>query len=156
MKAHARIAEGLGVAHTFIPQNGQVLSLKEGGVELVEQFEAVACAVDGKQLVPLNHQTFRDRHKLMMGGIVLASLWIDKKGELIDAYVDCVGVYEVDDGMLERLEDAIFLCYEGITMDSGVPSMAAIEDKVHALLRQEIMTYTGKKPLCIVHALEDK
>ncbi len=156
MKAHARIAEGVGVAHTFIPQNGQVLSLKEDGVEILEQFEAVACAVDGKQLVPLNHQIFRDRQKLMVGGIVLASLWIDKKGELLEAYVDCLGVYEVDDGMLDRLEEAVFLCYEGLTMDSSVPSLATIEEKVQSLLRQEIMAYTGKKPLCVVHVLEDK
>jgi len=156
MKAHARIAEELGVSYTFIPQNGQALSIKEDGVEVIEEFEAIPCAVDGNQVVPLNHQTFRDRHKLMMSGVVLASLWIDKKGELLEAYVDCMGVYEVDDGMFDRLEDAVFMCYEGLTMDGNIPSLTTIEEKVRALLRQEIMTYTGKKPVCVVHVMEDK
>ena len=58
--------------------------------------------------------------------------------------------------MFDRLEDAVFMCYEGLTMDGNIPSLTTIEEKVRALLRQEIMTYTGKKPVCVVHVMEDK
>jgi ribonuclease J len=154
MQAHAELAIESGVSYALVPQNGDLIAIDDKGPVLEKQFELVPHAVDGTQLIPLNHTTFRDRTKLMTGGVAFATVLLERNGDLREVYVDALGVFEVDDTMLDRFEDALVLAYESITMDAGKPSIAVIEERMHTALRREIMSCTGKKTSCLVHVME--
>lgn len=154
MQAHAELAMEAGVTYSIVPRNGDLITIDEHGPVLEKQFELVPHAVDGTQLIPLNHPVFRDRTKLMTAGVAFATVLIESNGTLREVYVDAMGVCEVDDTMLDRFEEAMILAFETMTMDGGKPSLSMIEERMHTALRRELHSCTGNKTSCLVHVME--
>ncbi|HEY2734351.1 MAG TPA: ribonuclease J [Polyangiales bacterium] len=80
LKRHASLAREMGVAETFVIENGAVLELDEAGVRSAPNVTSGRVHVQaGTELPPV---VLRDRMLMAEVGIVLITLWVDDRGAL--------------------------------------------------------------------------
>jgi ribonuclease J len=82
MNEHANLAESLG-AEAYVIEDGDVLRLAPGTPDIVEGVPVGRLAVDGQRLLPLDGDVLAARKKMLMNGIVVASLAVDGSGRVL-------------------------------------------------------------------------
>jgi ribonuclease J len=82
MNEHANLAESLG-AEAYVIEDGDVLRLGPGTPDIVEGVPVGRLAVDGQRLLPLDGDVLAARKKMLMNGIVVASLAVDGSGRVL-------------------------------------------------------------------------
>ncbi|MBT3315087.1 MAG: ribonuclease J [Anaerolineae bacterium] len=80
LKRHALLAEEMGVdpENIQIVENGQVIELADGKLNLGERIPGGYVFVDGHSIGDIDHKVMRERERLAQGGIFLIDLNIDK------------------------------------------------------------------------------
>ncbi len=83
--AYADLCEELGFDRTTIPflQVGDVLSVKKGHIDIIDQVPAGAVLVDGLTIGDVGYSVLRDRKHLNDDGVVVATVILDKKSGAI-------------------------------------------------------------------------
>jgi len=80
LKRHALLAEEMGVdpENIQIVENGQLIELAKGKLNLGERIPGGYVFVDGHSIGDIDHKVMRERERLAQGGIFLIDLNIDK------------------------------------------------------------------------------
>ncbi|MBW3637936.1 MAG: ribonuclease J [Armatimonadetes bacterium] len=83
--AYADLCEELGIDRPTIPflQVGDVLSVKPGAIDIIDQVPAGAVLVDGLTIGDVGYSVLRDRKHLNDDGVVVATVILDKKSGAI-------------------------------------------------------------------------
>lgn len=83
--AYADLCEEMGFARDRIPflQVGDVLSVRPGHIEIVDQVPAGAVLVDGLTIGDVGYSVLRDRKHLSDDGVVVATIIMDRKAGTI-------------------------------------------------------------------------
>ena len=154
---HAKLAQGLGIAHGIAPHNGEMIKLSKSGVEIVDIVPNGRLHVDGSEIVSSADDGLRLRRKMAYAGHVAISLVIDKSGKIIsgpDARI--TGFTAGRNGeLLDRLIDDVSDVAED-AFDSLTRNARKDEDDVETRIRSHVKRYikkeTGKRTIVDVTA----
>jgi ribonuclease J len=152
MASHAALARELG-AEPVVLEDGDVLQLKPGAMEVIDTVPVGRLAIDGKRVVPLSGGVLAARKRMLFNGIVLASIAID-----IDGYVrgtprvSAPGLLDADDPEHGRVEND----FAEAMADLPAPLRrddAAFTEAAKTALRRTLGRRLQKRPMVDVHLL---
>jgi len=160
LKAHAELARAAGVPDVFPIIDGEILRLAPEP-KVIDDAPVGRRFRDGKLIVPGVEGPVRERRKLSAVGVVVVSMVLSRRGELltdIEAEIDGVPTEDADgEAMIDIVLDAV----EG-TLKSIPPArrkdIATVEEAVRRAVRGAVNEVWGKKPICkvLVHVLEGR
>ncbi len=153
LMANAALARAAGVAEVVTAYNGEIVRLAPGPARVVDDAPIGRIFRDGNLLVPDAEGPVRERRKLAAVGLVVVSLVLSRKGELMaDPQVELDGV-PIEDRDGELLLDIAYSAVEG-TLKS-IPAARRkdpdlVEEAIRRSVRSSIANVWGKKPICKV------
>jgi ribonuclease J len=151
--AHAQLAAACQVHQPLIIENGDMVRFAAGSAAIVDEVPVGRLASDGKGLLPLDGAALRERRRAGLNGSTLASLVLDRRGNL--AAPVCVSVI----GLLENAaaETAVPALQSAVERALGeVPAAQRRDDDTvrgvaRRALRRALLEHFGKRPLIEVH-----
>ena len=151
----AVLAREAGVADALVAENGTLVRLIPGPLQRVGTVETGRLGVDGKQLVPLDGQTIRARHRIGAAGSAVATVVLDHRGRLAaDPMVSLHGVTEpdgaeeIEDDAIDAVMDAVEDLSKNARQDDESVAKAA-----RSALSGTLRRATGKRPVTQVHVV---
>ncbi len=144
---HMELGEAAGIEETVMAENGDLIRLCPGPVQIVDEAPAGRLHVDGKLIVPVVDGPAKFRRKLSFVGIVVASLVMDRKGSLIsDIEITTDGLPA---GLDERLRDAAETAFDSLPRPRRA-SDETVTETLRTAIRRAADAEWGKKPVCRV------
>ncbi|TNE65915.1 MAG: ribonuclease J [Alphaproteobacteria bacterium] len=144
---HAKLARELGVEHTTVPKNGDVIEISERGLELVDEAPVGRLALDGTAIIGIDDPAIVDRRRASVNGFVTASLIFDDDGALAaEPILAVMGLPRGDDdsfydGMVYALEHALE------RMKPAARDIdAMVEETTRIAIRRYCRSEIGKNP----------
>ena len=153
MLAQAELAKSAGVPETLVVQNGDVVQLKDGKLQVVVQTKAGRLVRNGTNLVDVKSEIYRELTKVLEYGQVVASLCLDDRGEIVaPLQMTTLGLLERQavDELSEELEDLIAEELEELTEKQRAKDDVVVE-LVRKTIRAVMAQETGKRPRVEVH-----
>ncbi len=153
LNAHAAFAKKCQVPHTVTPNNGSIIRLAPGPVEIVDHVETAMLAVDQRRIIPSTHESIAQRRKLQYSGAVHASLVLDHDLRLLGKLkLDTVGLTCSlnDEGFVEELEEELLTILDELPEDIMLDE-EEIAEKIRIGLRRFVNDLLGIKPKTTVH-----
>ncbi|MFZ5674238.1 MAG: ribonuclease J [Pseudomonadota bacterium] len=149
---HMELGEEAGIEETVMAENGDVIRLCPGPVQIVDKAPSGRLHVDGKLIVPALEGPAKYRRKLSFVGIVVASLVVDRKGTLVsDIEIIADGLPA---GLEERLRDAAETAFDSLPRPRRA-SDDTLTETLRTAIRRAADAEWGKKPICriLLHRL---
>lgn len=157
MERHADLAEECGYKAPVIPMNGDVLEITEDSIEKVGEVQSGMLALEGKRLVPIDHEAILNRRRMMFHGSAVVTLVIDGAGELIaDPKISAIGLIDEDSEHDEKfINEAARIVAEQIR---NMPKTKRnndyqIEETARIAARRYFEAQFDKKPQTRVHLI---
>ncbi|HTW73169.1 MAG TPA: ribonuclease J [Acetobacteraceae bacterium] len=152
LSAHAGLAREAG-AIPVLMEDGDILNLAPGRVEVVDSAPVGRLVPDGGRLVPLTGGLLSARRRMLFNGVVLASVAVDEAGRLRGhPRVSAPGLLDQEDAELDRVSgefaEALADLPAAIRRDDD-----ALTDAARAALRRALGRRLQKRPLVDVHLL---
>jgi ribonuclease J len=152
LAAHAELAREAG-ATPILLEDGDVLNLSPGPVEVTDSAPAGRLVVDGGRLVPLDGGVLSARRRMLFNGVVLGSFAIDQAGRLRGSpRVSAPGLFEPGDPETDRLAEDFAAAVEELPLALRRDD-SALADAARAALRRVFGRRLQKRPLVDVHLL---
>jgi ribonuclease J len=153
---HAALGRKIGVPHTLICSNGDVVKLAPGPAEIVDELPQGQLYRDGRLIIDAEQRTVADRRRLGFVGVVSVAFTIDARGAPVGApVVESLGIPELtSDG--RRLDEVALEAAAQAIDDLPRPRRRdpdSVADAVKRAVRAAVAVQWGKKPLCLVHVL---
>ncbi len=152
LTAHASLAREMGATPVLV-EDGDILQLAPGRVEVVDSAPIGRLAVDGSRLVPLNGGILAARRRMLFNGIVLASVAVDQSGRVLGLpRLSAPGLLEPDDPEATRVVEH----FAASLADLPLPLRredAAFAEAARAALRRALGRRLQKKPMVDVHVM---
>lgn len=157
LESHARFAKVCQVPHAVIPNNGSLIRLAPGDVEIIDHVETGLLAVDQKRIIRADHQSLAARRKLQYTGAVHATLVVDDRGVLVaKPKLDTVGLVDKGEEKEQAFIDEMFLEVEEILEDMSLEERADdhfVAEEIRIGLRRYCYHFLGIKPKTTVHVV---
>jgi len=155
IKEHIKFAKALGVPVAEDCKNGEVLLIKDGTIEHIDQVEVKVLGVDRKRLTPLDSEVVKNRKRIMFNCSVFISVLFEGNFVLKDIQITSPDIMEEED--FKVLADEII--YD---IKKGLPQQVAeakgkeerIIDYIRGKVRKEIEKATDIKPLAVVSVMK--
>lgn len=145
---HALFARELQVPTTIEPSNGVVINLTADKPGIIGAVESGYLALDGISLIDSNSPVIRTRRKLRDDGFMIASLIIDKKGQMAgNVRISAPGVLDAEEDK-DLIAD---LCDEISALARKPAKGKGLEESVRNAMRRVVRDELGKKPVLDVH-----
>lgn len=97
IEAQAALARESGIKNEIVPNNGSVIRLAPGPVEILDHVETGLLAVEPGRVIESDHQAIIQRRKLQFSGTVHVSLVMNERGDLVaDPQISTVGLTDPD------------------------------------------------------------
>jgi ribonuclease J len=152
LSAHAGLAREAG-AMPVLMEDGDILNIAPGTVEVVDSAPVGRLVPDGGRLVPLSGGVMSARRRMLFNGVVVASLAMDESGRLRgQPRLSAPGLFDQDDTEIARVAG------DFAASVSDLPAAlrrddAALLDAARAALRRALGKRLQKRPLVEVHLL---
>ncbi|PKU25827.1 ribonuclease J [Telmatospirillum siberiense] len=153
LQEHAQLAKDCGVPETAILQDGEMLRLAPGPVEVVDFVSIGRLAVDGTRLVTMDSVIMRDRHRMVHNGSAVVTIVLDRLGSLLgDPQISAHGLLDAEQeaDAHEAVVDAVRDAIEEMPR-SGRQNDDLVREATRLALRRHMKQSHGKKPLTDVH-----
>ncbi|GBR07765.1 ribonuclease J [Acetobacter oeni] len=152
LTAHAALAQEKGIPAILL-EDGDILNLAPGVVEVVDTAPTGRLAVDGNRLLAMNGDVLAARRKMLFNGIVLASFAVDDEGYVIgEPKVSAPGLLDSDEPenirVREEFANAIDEIPDELRMDDQ-----SFREAAKTALRRALGRKIQKRPLVDVHVL---
>ena len=153
LEEHGNLARAQGVPEVVQARNGTLVRITPGPAEIVADAPVGRIYRDGRLLVPAAEGSVRERRKLSFAGIVVISLVVSERGDLLaDPKIVLDGVARMSRD--QEAIDELVLDAVGGAIDS-IPKArrrdpAVIEEAARRAARAACEQATGKKPICKV------
>jgi ribonuclease J len=152
---HAKLARNNGIKHTVEVENGSVVLLDPHNPRILDKVENGYLAVDGNYLLSSESNIFKTRRRMRDAGIVVASLLINKKGELAARPIlSMPGLLDMDEDsqLINIMKDDIAETIE-IQRKSTKGNLLGekIENAVRSAIRKTLKYEINKTPIIIVN-----
>lgn len=147
LQRHAKLARELGVEHTLVPKNGDIIEISEDGLTLVDEAPFGRLVLDGTEVVSFEDAAIADRRRASHNGFVSVSVIFDDDGALAaEPLLAPLGLPRNDDvGFCDGLLDAVETAIERMKpdlRDSDIHVEEAVRIGIRRFCRREI----GKNP----------
>jgi ribonuclease J len=153
---HAALAHKLGIKQAVECQNGDMVRLAPGPVEIVDELPEGRFYKDGKLIVDAEARTVADRRRLGFVGVVSVALALNDAGVLVgDPELDLIGIPETNAegaSMSDIARDAVIDTLEQLPRPRR-RDPSSVEESIKRAVRAAIASHWGKKPLCLIHVL---
>ncbi|MSO68868.1 MAG: ribonuclease J [Alphaproteobacteria bacterium] len=149
MFEHAALARSLQVPETINVVNGQVVRLAPGPAGIIGTVPTGRLAVDGSQLLRLDHETLRARRRLKDNGAVFVSLVLDGRGALLtEPRVSSHGVAAEEDTDPEHQEiaDAVESAVDKLDKKER-RDLEIVREAARLAVRRKVLARRGKRPV---------
>lgn len=152
LAAHARLAEDCQVSETVVIDNGTVIRLAPGRVEVVGEVQSGRLGLDGTNLIRLDAGQLKIRHRMVFNGAAVATLVVDGQSKLAAApQVSVQGVYEVEDSQAQAaVVAAVRQAVEGLPAALRRDD-ETLKETARLAIRRALHASHGKKPVTQVH-----
>ena len=152
LSAHAALARELG-AEPIILENGDVLQIRPGATEIIDQAPVGRLAVDSNRVVPLSGGVLAARKRMLFNGIVVASVALDAEGRLRGRpRVSAPGLLDAGDPQRDVVETDLANAIDDLP-GAVRRDEAALTEAARAALRRSLGRRLQKRPLVDVHLL---
>jgi ribonuclease J len=155
LSEHAALARKLG-ANTLQCRNGDLVRLAPGAPEIIDEVPAGRFYKDGALVIPAETRTVAERKRMAFAGMVLVSLAIDDKGQLVaDPELDMLGIPETTaDGapMFQVAADAVMETFNSLPRPRR-RDPDSVAEAIRRSVRAAISSHWRKKPNVTVHVL---
>jgi ribonuclease J len=152
LTAHAELAREAG-SEPILLEDGDVLNLAPGRVEVVDSAVTGRLVVDGNRLVPLGGGVMTARKRMLFNGVAVASLAVDASGRLLGRpQLSTPGLFDLDDPEPDRIT-AEFSSALADLPASARRDDAALTEAARAALRRALGRRLQKRPLVEVHVI---
>jgi ribonuclease J len=150
--AHAELAETAG-ATTLLIEDGDIVNLAPGGVEIVDSAPVGRLVLDGGRLIPIDGAVMAARRRMLFNGVVVASLAVDDSGKIKGTpRLTAPGLLEPDDAWANDIVAEISRCIADLPAAVRRED-ASVADAVRAVLRRQLGRKLQKRPLVDVHVM---
>ena len=153
LKANAQIAKSCKVKKILIPKNGDIFEFINGNPTCIERIEMDTKVFDGEKVVSLKDEKFSIRKQALWNGILMASIVLDNKGNLISVpIVTEIGISKTEkmkNALLEtslKIEDYIEGLNEIETLDDDY-----LKDILKKIISKEIKMLFSIRPIVNIH-----
>jgi len=152
LTAHAELAEEEG-ARPILLEDGDILNLAPGTVEIVDSVPVGRLVLDENRLIPMSGEVMNARRKLLYNGVVVASLAVDRAGNLLgQPKLSAPGLLDGDDPeaarMVREFGDGIADLPVATRRDDE-----ALTEAARTALRRAVGKRLKKRPQVDVHLL---
>lgn len=152
MAAQADLAEAEGI-RTLLLEDGDVLRLAPDAPEVVDSVPVGRLAVDGDRLVPMQGGVMAARRRMMLNGVVVGSLAVDREGKVKGAaQITAPGLFEAEDSALAALAEDFVATFEDLPVGLRT-DRSAVRDAAQTALRRALGRRFGKRPMVEVHII---
>ncbi|WP_262691583.1 ribonuclease J [Kordiimonas aestuarii] len=147
LQRHAAYARELGIKHTIVPKNGDIIQISDKGLKVIGDAPVGRLALDGSEVVTVADEAIADRRRVALSGFVTVSVVFDRDGSLAaEPLLAILGVPRQDDdefydGMLDALEDGI----ERMPKPAK-QSDTMVEEVIRIAVRRYCRREVGKNP----------
>ncbi|AMN42323.1 ribonuclease J [Rhodoplanes sp. Z2-YC6860] len=152
---HEGLARKLG-ANTLQCRNGDLVRLAPGRPEIIDEVPAGRFYKDGALVIPAETRTVAERKRMAFSGMVMVSLAIDDKGQLVaDPELELLGVPETTaDGsqMFQVAADAVLETFDSLPRPRR-RDPDSVAEAIRRSVRAAISSHWRKKPNVTVHVL---
>ena len=150
----AALAEECQIAHTVVAENGAVVKLGPGAPDIVDDVPAGRLAVDGNRLIPVDGSILRTRQRMRFGGAAVATVVVDRKGNLVaDPKLTVHGLIDgEDDDVRATAIDAIADAVEGLSKTARRDD-EEVAEATRIAVRRALRDAVGKRPVTDVHVV---
>jgi ribonuclease J len=149
LKAHAKLAQGMGIQSTFVVENGTPVEFKNGEAKQLERLPGGYVFVDGSGVGDIGKAVIRDRDILSRDGFVLAIVRRGEDGKLAEApeIITRGFIYmKESESLLKAMSVAVAEALKDITANT---SENTIRDKTIESLNRLINNETRRRPMII-------
>ncbi len=152
LTAHAALAKEEG-ARPILLEDGDILNLAPGTVEIVDSAPVGRLVLDEARLIPMQGEVMNTRRKLLYNGVVLASVAIDRAGNVLgQPKLSAPGLLDADDPEADRVVrefgEAIADLPVATRRDDDM-----LSDAARTALRRAVGKRLKKRPQVDVHLL---
>ncbi|WP_376100416.1 ribonuclease J [Roseomonas sp. CCTCC AB2023176] len=152
LQEHAALAKDMG-ATPHIIEDGDMLRLAPGKVEVAESVQSGRLAVDGTRLLPMDGAVLDARRRMLTNGVVVGSLAVDESGRVRGTpKVSAPGLFEPGDEESEQVAGEL----ARLINDLPAPLRReddALREAARTALRKAIGRRVRKRPLVELHLL---
>ncbi|MEQ9811388.1 MAG: ribonuclease J [Azospirillaceae bacterium] len=155
MKAHEALARSAQVKATLIPEDGALIRLLPGPLEVLERFEVDRIAFDGGRLLRLHGGAMQTRARLSFAGAATVALALNGKGHVVgEPSVTLLGI-ENDEEAAALEEDLAEYALDAVEALSARDRRddEMVREEVRVGVRRALRKLTGKKPITTVHLI---
>lgn len=147
LRRHADFAREVGIEHTIVPQNGDLIEIASTGLTKVDEVPVGRFALDGNQVVSIEDSCLAERRRASVNGFVTVSVIFDRDGALAaEPVLAVLG--------LPRNEDPVFYDLLIDAVEEGLERMAAskrmqdfdVEEVCRIAVRRCCRREIGKNP----------
>lgn len=153
LESHARLAQECQVSQALAAENGRVIRLAPGPVEVVGIVEFGRLGLDGSALVPLEGTLIKQRHRISASGSAVATLVLGRDGRLLaDPQITLHGLVDPqqDGAALDSAAAAVRSAIEALRPGQRIDD-ETVKEAARLAVRRHIHAERGKKPLTDVH-----
>jgi len=152
LSAHAALARECG-AEPILLEDGDILNLAPGRVEVVDSAPVGRMVLDGTRVVPLVGGVMAARRRMLFNGVAVGSLVVNETGRVMAApKISAPGLFEADDpvmnGIARDFGDALDDLPKNLRQDD-----AALIEAAKSALRKALGKVLAKRPLVDVHVM---
>ena len=150
--AHADLAREAGVKAVLM-EDGDILNLAPGTVEVVDSAPVGRLVLDGNRLVPLGGGVMGARRRMLFNGVAIASVVVDEAGRLRgQARISAPGLFDADDPEPARIAEEMAAAIADLPAPTRRDD-AALAEAAKAALRRALGRRLQKRPLVDVHVI---
>ena len=147
LKRHADFGKSIGIKHTIVPANGDIIEISENGMKLIDNAPYGRLALDGKVVVPVDDPAIVERRRMMVNGIISVSLVFTDDNAL--AVEPLLAIKGIPGGGEDTLYDALLDAAETAVEKIGARARASdgmVEEAVRVGIRRYCRRELGKNP----------
>lgn len=153
LRAHMSLAEACQVQQAILALNGDMVRLGPLPAAVVGQVQTGRLALDGKQLVSLDSESWKNRKRITFNGAAVATVVLDRNGTLLaDPRVTLQGVGDPDAEELASLGADVGRAVEGLSPRERRDD-AAVSEAARLAVRRRLKASSGKRPVTDVHVV---
>jgi ribonuclease J len=155
IRAHAELARECQVPQAVEAANGAIIRLAPGPAEIIARVTHGRWGLDGKALVPMTSEVVRHRHRLGFNGVILISLVMNWRGDLItDPQVTLEGLLDGDPeaDAKEDIADAVADAIENLSAGK-LENDGEVAECARLAARRWFHKNHDKKPITRVHVI---
>jgi ribonuclease J len=153
LKRHAEIAQNCQVPETLIVNNGSVVRIAPGTVQIIDHVHSGRLALDGPNIIPLESNVIKDRKRILYDGVAVFTLLLDGSGNILGSpqltthgLLDDEEMGNVTVRISEDVEDMLLALSDDDIMNDKI-----VKEAVRIIVRRSFKNTQKKRPLTSVH-----